>query len=115
MKVLVAVKRVIDYNVRIRVKADQTGVETSNVKMSMNPFDEIAVEEALMSLDNTYSHFKVTLNVHHCRYVKGEPMTIECDEIKWVTLDELPQYPFPKANLHIIDALQKLGPRLACN
>ena len=47
MKVLVAVKRVIDYNVRIRVKADQTGVETSNVKMSMNPFDEIAVEEAL--------------------------------------------------------------------
>lgn len=76
---------------------------------------EIAVEEALITLDHTYSHFKVTLNVHHCRYVKGEPMTIECDEIKWVTLDELPQYPFPKANLHIIDALQKLGPRLACN
>lgn len=47
MKILVAVKRVIDYNVRIRVKADKTGVETSNVKMSMNPFDEIAVEEAL--------------------------------------------------------------------
>jgi electron transfer flavoprotein beta subunit len=47
MKVLVAVKRVVDYNVKIRVKADQTGVETANVKMSMNPFDEIAVEEAL--------------------------------------------------------------------
>ena len=47
MKVLVAVKRVIDYNVKIRVKADNTGVETANVKMSMNPFDEIAVEEAL--------------------------------------------------------------------
>jgi electron transfer flavoprotein beta subunit len=47
MKVLVPVKRVIDYNVKIRVKADGTGVETSNVKMSMNPFDEIAVEEAL--------------------------------------------------------------------
>src|SRR5579864_7182345 len=47
MKVLVAVKRVIDYNVKIRVKADKTGVETANVKMSMNPFDEIAVEEAL--------------------------------------------------------------------
>ena len=47
MKVLVAVKRVIDYNVKIRVKSDGTGVETNNVKMSMNPFDEIAVEEAV--------------------------------------------------------------------
>ena len=47
MKVLIAVKRVIDYNVKVRVKADQTGVETANVKMSMNPFDEIAVEEAV--------------------------------------------------------------------
>jgi electron transfer flavoprotein beta subunit len=47
MKVLVAVKRVIDFNVKVRVKADGTGVETANVKMSMNPFDEIAVEEAV--------------------------------------------------------------------
>jgi electron transfer flavoprotein beta subunit len=47
MKVLVAVKRVVDYNVKIRVKADQSGVETQNVKFSMNPFDEIAVEEAV--------------------------------------------------------------------
>jgi electron transfer flavoprotein beta subunit len=47
MKVLVAVKRVIDYNVKIRVKSDRTGVETANVKMSMNPFDEIAIEEAI--------------------------------------------------------------------
>ena len=47
MKILVAVKRVVDYNVKIRVKSDQTGVDTANVKMSMNPFDEIAVEEAV--------------------------------------------------------------------
>ena len=47
MKVLVPVKRVIDYNVKVRVKADQTGVDLVNVKMSMNPFDEIAVEEAV--------------------------------------------------------------------
>ena len=47
MKILVSVKRVVDYNVRIRVKADGSGVETANVKMSMNPFDEIAVEEAV--------------------------------------------------------------------
>ncbi len=47
MKVLVPVKRVIDYNVKVRVKADQSGVDMANVKMSMNPFDEIAVEEAV--------------------------------------------------------------------
>ncbi len=47
MKVLVAVKRVVDYNVKIRVKGDGSGVELANVKMSMNPFDEIAVEEAI--------------------------------------------------------------------
>lgn len=47
MKVLVAIKRVVDFNVKIRVKADQTGVDLANVKMSMNPFDEIGVEEAI--------------------------------------------------------------------
>jgi len=47
MKILVGVKRVIDYNVRVQLKSDGSGVETSGVKMSMNPFDEIAVEEAL--------------------------------------------------------------------
>ena len=47
MKILVPVKRVVDYNVKIRVKSDGTGVETANVKMSMNPFDEIAIEEAI--------------------------------------------------------------------
>ncbi|WCL54969.1 electron transfer flavoprotein subunit beta/FixA family protein [Gimibacter soli] len=47
MKILVPVKRVVDYNVKVRVKSDQSGVELANVKMSMNPFDEIAVEEAI--------------------------------------------------------------------
>jgi electron transfer flavoprotein beta subunit len=47
MKVLVPIKRVVDYNVKIRVKSDQTGVDLANVKMSMNPFDEIAIEEAV--------------------------------------------------------------------
>ena len=46
-KILVGLKRVIDYNVRVRVKSDGSGVETSGVKMSINPFDEIALEEAL--------------------------------------------------------------------
>ena len=47
MKILVPVKRVVDYNVKIRIKPDGSGVDTANVKMSMNPFDEIAVEEAI--------------------------------------------------------------------
>ena len=47
MKVLVAVKRVVDYNVKVRVKADGSDIDLANVKMSMNPFDEIAVEEAV--------------------------------------------------------------------
>jgi electron transfer flavoprotein beta subunit len=56
MKVLVPVKRVIDYNVKARVKADQTGVDLANVKMSMNPFDEIAVEEAVRLKDGKEHH-----------------------------------------------------------
>ena len=47
MKILVPVKRVVDYNVKVRVKADGSGVDIANVKMSMNPFDEIAIEEAV--------------------------------------------------------------------
>src|SRR5919205_378900 len=47
MKILVPVKRVVDFNVKVRVRPDNTGVDTANVKMSMNPFDEIAVEEAV--------------------------------------------------------------------
>jgi len=47
MKILVPVKRVVDYNVKVRIKPDQTGVDLANIKMSMNPFDEIAVEEAV--------------------------------------------------------------------
>src|SRR6516164_1765947 len=69
MKALVAVKRVIDYNVKIRVKADKTGVETANVKMSMNPFDEISVEEALRLREaGTVSEvIAVSLGVPQCQ------------------------------------------------
>ena len=56
MKVLVAVKRVVDYNVRVRVKPDGSGVDLANVKMSMNPFDEIAVEEAVRLKEGKEHH-----------------------------------------------------------
>ncbi len=69
MKLLVPVKRVIDYNVKVRVKSDNTGVETSNVKMSMNPFDEIAVEEAVrMKEAGTAEEIvAVSLGVQQCQ------------------------------------------------
>lgn len=68
---------------------------------------EITVGDLLIVVDHTYSHFRVTLNVHHCHHLSGEPQAIECDEIRWVTLGELDQFPFPKANLQIIQALRQ--------
>ena len=69
MKLLIPVKRVIDYNVKVRVKSDGTGVETSNVKMSMNPFDEIAVEEAvrLKEAGKVEEVIAVSLGVAQCQ------------------------------------------------
>ena len=69
MKVLVAVKRVVDYNVKVRVKADNSGVETANVKMSMNPFDEIAVEEAirLKEAGSAEEIIVVSMGVQQCQ------------------------------------------------
>jgi electron transfer flavoprotein beta subunit len=69
MKLLVAVKRVVDFNVKVRVKADKTGVETANVKMSMNPFDEIAVEEAvrLKEAGTATEIVAVSLGVQQCQ------------------------------------------------
>jgi electron transfer flavoprotein beta subunit len=63
MKVLVPVKRVIDYNVKVRVKSDQTGVDLANVKMSMNPFDEIAVEEAVRLLEGKIATEVVVVSI----------------------------------------------------
>jgi len=69
MKILVAVKRVVDYNVKVRAKADGTGVETANVKMSMNPFDEIAVEEAirLQEAGKAQEIVEISLGVAACQ------------------------------------------------
>ncbi|WP_313887109.1 A/G-specific adenine glycosylase [Nodosilinea sp. FACHB-141] len=67
---------------------------------------EIAVGDRLCTVTHAYSHFKVTLNVHHCTHLSGEPQPIECDEVRWVTLDTIEEYPFPKANIHIINALR---------
>ncbi|MBP5975744.1 8-oxo-dGTP diphosphatase MutT [Brasilonema sp. CT11] len=67
---------------------------------------EIEVGEHLITIDHTYTHLRVTLIVHHCRYVAGVPQPIECEEIRWVSLDELGNYTFPEANSQIIAVLQ---------
>ena len=68
---------------------------------------EIEVGDHLITVDHAYTHFRVTLNVYHCRRLSGEPQPLECDQVRWVTLDEIDQYPFPKANTKIIEALKQ--------
>ena len=74
---------------------------------------EIEVGSRLITLDHAYTHFKVTLNVFNCTHLSGEPQPIECDEVKWVTLDEIEDYPFPKANGRIIEALKQQAQKKA--
>ena len=81
MKVLVPVKRVVDYNVKVRVKSDQTGVDIANVKMSMNPFDEIAVEEAtrLKEKGTASEVVAVSCGVAQCQETLRTAMAIGAD------------------------------------
>jgi A/G-specific adenine glycosylase len=67
---------------------------------------EITVGDHLITIDHAYTHFRVTLNVHHCQHISGTPEAIACDEIRWVSVAELDRFPFPKANETIIAALQ---------
>jgi len=81
MKILVAVKRVVDYNVKVRVKSDQTGVETANLKMSMNPFDEIALEEAVRLKEKGLATevIAVSCGVAQCQETLRTAMAIGAD------------------------------------
>lgn len=67
---------------------------------------DVEVGEHLITIDHTYPHFRVTLNVFHCRHLSGEPQALECDEIRWVSLDEIDKFAFPAANVQIIEALR---------
>ena len=81
MKVLVAVKRVVDYNVKVRVKSDNTGVDIANVKMSMNPFDEIAMEEAVRLKEKGIATevIAVSCGVTQCQETLRTAMAIGAD------------------------------------
>ena len=90
MKVLVAVKRVVDYNVKVRVKSDNTGVDIANVKMSMNPFDEIAIEEAVRLREKgvVTEVIAVSCGVQQCQETLRTAMAIGADRAILVQTDE---------------------------
>ncbi len=81
MKAIVAVKRVVDYNVKVRVKADGSGIEMANVKMSMNPFDEIALEEAVRLKEKgvVTEIVAVSLGVSQCQETLRSALAIGAD------------------------------------
>lgn len=68
---------------------------------------DIEVGEHLITIDHTYTDLRVTLTVHQCRHVAGIPQPLECDEIRWVDLNELEQFEFPSANSQIIAELKQ--------
>jgi electron transfer flavoprotein beta subunit len=90
MKALVAVKRVVDYNVKVRVKSDNTGVDTANVKMSMNPFDEIAIEEAVRLKEKgiVTEIIAVSCGVTQCQETLRTAMAIGADRAILVETSE---------------------------
>lgn len=69
---------------------------------------QVSVGAELITIQHTYSEFDVTLVVHHCQYLGGEPQLLSCDEIRWVKVGELGNYQFPAANMEIIKALLAL-------
>lgn len=106
MKILVPVKRVVDYNVKIRVKSDGTGVETANVKMSMNPFDEIAVEEALRLREagTATEIIAVSIGVQQCQETIRTALAMGADRgILVLTDDDLQPLAIAKALKAVVD------------
>src|SRR3978361_395354 len=109
MKVLVPVKRVVDYNVKVRVKSDGTGVDIANVKMSMNPFDEIAVEEAVRLKEKgiVTEIIAVSCGVTQCQETLRTAMAIGADRAILVeTTDELQPLAVAKLLKALIDKEQ---------
>jgi electron transfer flavoprotein beta subunit len=109
MKVLVAVKRVVDYNVKVRVKSDNTGVDIANVKMSMNPFDEIAIEEAVRLKEKgvVTEVIAVSCGVAQCQETLRTAMAIGADRgILVETTEELQPLAVAKLLKALIDKEQ---------
>jgi A/G-specific adenine glycosylase len=92
-----------------KIEPDETVADCIKREIREELGIEIEVGDRVITVDHAYSHFRVTLIVHHSRHLSGVPQALECDEIRWVTLEEIDQFPFPKANIQIIAALRSSG------
>jgi 8-oxo-dGTP diphosphatase len=90
-----------------KVEPNETVIDCIQREIEEELGINIEVGESLITIEHTYTHLKVTLIVHLCKHVSGIPQPIECDEVRWVKLDELSQYEFPEANTQIITALKQ--------
>lgn len=106
LRILVPIKRVVDYNIRIRVKADGTGIETANVKMSMNPFDEIAVEEAVRLKEQGLAQELIAISIgpEGCQEVLRAALAMGMDRAIHIKADQPHIEP-----LNIAKVLQKIA------
>ncbi|MGK7896914.1 MAG: 8-oxo-dGTP diphosphatase MutT [Xenococcus sp. (in: cyanobacteria)] len=89
-----------------KIEANETIEECIRREIAEELAIAVSVGERLTTIEHEYAKFKVTLFVHDCQYISGEPQAIECQEIRWVNLAELDQYNFPEANYQIIELLQ---------
>ncbi|MDJ0568556.1 MAG: 8-oxo-dGTP diphosphatase MutT [Pleurocapsa sp. MO_192.B19] len=92
-----------------KIEAGETVEECIRREIQEELGIEIAVGESLTVINHDYKTFKVTLYVHDCRYLSGEPQPLECEEIRWVKQSEIDQYQFPQANIQIVNILQNRG------
>jgi mutator protein MutT len=91
-----------------KIEPDETVEECIRREIKEEIGIEISVDSHLITIEHTYPHFRVCLQVYNCKYLAGEPRPLECEEIRWVSVNELHNYKFPEANFQIIDALQKI-------
>ncbi|MBD2187448.1 8-oxo-dGTP diphosphatase MutT [Pseudanabaena mucicola] len=89
-----------------KIEGDETAAECIKRELQEELAIEVAVEDHLITVDFEYETLRVSLVVHHCTHVSGEPQMMACSEIRWVSVDELDCYQLPAANYEIVQALR---------
>ncbi|MEM8828533.1 MAG: 8-oxo-dGTP diphosphatase MutT [Cyanobacteria bacterium P01_G01_bin.19] len=92
-----------------KIESGETVVECIQREIKEELNIEISVGDRLTTITHDYENFKVTLHVHLCQHLSGDPQPIECEEIHWVDISIMNQYQFPRANTEIINLLQQRG------
>ena len=90
-----------------KLEPDETVEECVKREIKEELGIEVIVGERIIVINHDYTTFKVTLFVHHCEHLSGEPQNLESEEVRWVKIEELDQYTFPKANIKIIDIVKR--------